>query len=597
MLYLHRRLLLVWTVLAVGFVGSFLSLPAAASRPNILWITCEDLSPHLGCYGDRFAHTPNLDRLARQGVRYTNAFAAASVCTPARSTLISGVYASSLGTQHLRAPQPLPPEVKPFTIYLRQAGYYCSNNVKEDYNYQSRIRFSQEQVDKLAASVGVTIRHDPAQVPLPPYYADTPTVRRDVARLYDLVTIMDAQVGQLLAQLEEDGLAEETIVFFYSDHGDGMPRHKRWIFTSGTRVPLLIRFPAKYRHLAPGPPGSSCDRLVSFVDFGPTVLSLAGVPIPEVMQGRAFLGAQAAEPREYVFAIRDRVDEVYETSRAVFDGRWQYIRNFTPHRPRMQFSTFSEITPTRQQLRRLAAEGKLSGGSAWLMAESKPAEELYDTRSDPHQMRNLAERPEYREQLERLRRVLYDWMLRTRDTGLLPEADMHRRSLPDCPYTMARDPQRYPLEQILEVADLVGRGLSCRLRLLEAMESGDPAIRFWGATGLLALGPQHLDEQSRACLERALGDQSPSVQIVAAEALCRCGQCGKSLAVLVELLDHDDPRVRLAAASTLAAVSPKVSLPVAKLKQVIDRHGQKGDFPMYIRWALQRALELQQSSN
>ncbi len=600
----------------------------AASHPNILWITCEDLSPHLGCYGDRFAHTPNLDRFARQAVRYTRAFAMASVCTPARSTLITGVYASSLGTQNLRAPEPLPPEVLPFTVYLREAGYYCSNNVKEDYNFpkppgtwdessntahwrkrpgkqpffsvfnlmtthQSRIRFPQEKVDALARSVGVSVRHDPARVPLPPYYPDTPVVRRDVARLYDLVSIMDAQVEQLLQQLEEDGLADETIVFFYSDHGDGMPRGKRWILDSGTRVPLLIRFPEKYRHLAPSPPGTTCSRLVSFVDFAPTVLSLAGIPIPSTMQGRAFLGPQSAEPRQYVFAIRDRVDEVYEVSRAVRDSRWRYVRNFMPHRPRMQYSTYSEMTATRQELRRLAAEGKLTGPAAELLRGTKPAEELYDTQNDPFEVHNLARVPEYRGHLERLRGVLHQWMVDTRDTGLLPEADMHRRARGRSPYIMARDRKRYPLEQILEVAELVGAGSACRTRLLEAADRSDPAIRFWAVTGLMASGLDSASEESFQCFERALADESPNVRIVAAEALCRCGRREQSLPVLLELLDDDDPRVRLAAASTLAAIADRVPLPVATLKQVIARHQQRGDFPMYIRWALERALAQQ----
>lgn len=597
----------------------------AASRPNILWITCEDLSPHLGCYGDRFAHTPNLDRFAEQAVRYTHAFATASVCTPARSTLITGLYASSLGTQHLRGPQPLPPEVLPFTIYLRQAGYYCSNNVKEDYNFpkppgtwdessttahwrrrapeqpffsvfnlmtthQSRIRFPQEQIDALARSVGVTERCDPAAVPLPPYYPDTPVVRRDVARLYDLVSIMDAEVGQLLHQLAEDGLAEETIVFFYSDHGDGMPRGKRWIFDSGTRVPLLIRFPAKYQHLAPGPPGSTCDRLVSFVDFAPTVLSLAEVSIPKVMQGRAFLGRQSGEPAQYVFAISDRVDEVYETSRSVRDRRWRYIRNFTPHKPRMQYSTFSEITPTRQELRRLAAEGQLAGPTAWLMAPSKPAEELYDTQTDPHEIHNLASLPEYREPLERLRAVLHKWMLETRDTGLLPEADMHRRAAGGSPYTMAQDPLRYPLERILQAAELVGRGPAHRAMLFEMVSSDEPAIRFWAITGIEALGAEAVDAETLACLERALADQSPCVQIAAAEALCRCGRHEQPLRVLLELLAHADPPVRLAAASAISAVADQVPLPGEAIERAIAQHNEESDFPMYIRWALQRAL-------
>jgi len=326
--------------------------PPEQPRPNILWITCEDISPHLGCYDDAYAITPNLDRMAREGVRYTRAFATASVCTPARSCLITGVFASSLGTEHLRGPQPLPKTIRCFTEYLRRSGYYCSNNVKEDYNFitppgawdessntahwrkrkpgqpffsvfnftcthQGQIRYSKEQFARLNAELPPQRRHDPARAPLPPYYPDTPEVRRNVAQLYAQISRMDQQVGELLEQLDNDGLAGQTIVFFYSDHGTGLPRHKRWLHDSGIRVPLIIRFPEKYRHLAPAAPGSRIDRLVSFVDFAPTVLSLAELKIPDWMQGRAFLGKQAGRARQYVFAIRDRVDEVYDFSRTV----------------------------------------------------------------------------------------------------------------------------------------------------------------------------------------------------------------------------------------------------------------------------------------
>ena len=594
----------------------------AAERPNILWITCEDLDPHLGCYGDAFAHTPNLDRLAEQSVRYTQAFAPASVCTPARSTLITGVYASSLGTEHLRGPAPLPRGVRPFTMELREAGYYCTNNVKEDYNFpkpegtwdessgtahwrgdksgrpffsvfnlmtthQSRIRFSQQQVDELKAKHHVSRRHDPAEVPLPPYYPDTPTVRRDVARLYDLVEIMDAQVGELLEQLDEDGLAEQTIVFFYSDHGNGMPRHKRWLFDSGTRVPMIVRCPEKYRDLAPGRNGTTTDRLVSFVDFAPTVLSLAGIDIPASMQGSAFLGKQSAKRREYVFGIRDRVDEVLEFSRTVRDHRWRYVRNFMPHKARMQYSTFSEITPTRKELRRLAAEGQLDGPAADLMSPTKPAEELYNTQTDPHEIRNLANSPEHQRTLARLRGELHRWMLRTRDTGLLPEADMHRRARFGSPYEMARHAEAYPMQRILDAAELIGRGPEHREKLIGLLDDKDTAVRYWAATGLLALGDE---ADAVKPLTDKLADPAPNVRFVAAEALCKVGHAEKAIPVLIEGLGHTDARVRLAAAIALATSPEHARGAVDKIREAIARHQGKGDYAMFIRWSLEETL-------
>ncbi|MFH1266485.1 MAG: sulfatase-like hydrolase/transferase [Planctomycetota bacterium] len=616
----------VWCLFCLCFLcfSPLSDTAAAAERPSILWITAEDISPHLGCYGDSYADTPNLDRLARESVCYTHAFAPASVCTPARSTLITGVMASSLGTQHLRGPVPLPPEVRPFTALLRQAGYYCTNNVKEDYNFpkpdgtwdesskqahwrsrkpgqpffavfnfmtthQSRIRFSPPEFDALARASGARPRHDPAQAPLPPYYPDTPVVRRDVARLYDLITIMDSQAGTLLRQLDADGLADDTIVFFYSDHGDGMPRHKRWIYDSGTRVPLIIHFPKKYRHLAPTPPGGTCDRMVSFVDFAPTVLSLLGLEIPEAMQGTAFLGPAAGKPREYVVAIRDRVDEVYDVARTVRDHRYRYIRNFMPHKPRMQYSTFSEQTQTRQELRRLSASGQLAGPAADLMSPSRPAEELYDTEADPYEVRNLVDSPEHQAVLKRLRDELRAWILTTRDTAFLPEAQMHRRAGGCSPYTMARRVDAYPLESILATAELVGRGPRHCAALVDRLGAAEASVRFWAATGLRVLDVRG-DHQALESLERLLGDPEPSVRLAAAEALCAAGRPRAAVPVVAACLKDTDPRVRVHATITVMEMGEAARPLIADMKQTIAADSRPGEYLLFIRWGLAHAL-------
>jgi len=390
--------------------------------PNILWITCEDTSVALGCYGDKYAKTPNLDRLASDGVRYTNMYATAPVCSPARSSIITGVYAPSLGTQHLRSIVQRPEDICCYTEYLRQSGYYCTNNLKQDYQFktpdgawdessknahwrkrpdgkpffsvfnfvtthQSRTRYTGEKLKEVNASLPKKLRHDPSEAPLPPYYPDTKLVRENVAAHYTQVTLMDQAVGKILDDLEKDGLSEETIVFFYSDHGSGLPRGKRWLHDNGIHVPFIIRCPKQYRHLIPGRPGSRSDRLVSFVDLAPTMMSLIGLAIPDYMQGKAFAGEEPGEPREVVFAARDRVDEVILCSRTVHDGNFQYIRNFHPHRPRMPLSRYSEPTPIRAEIRRLNAEGVLKGDQAWLAQETAPAEELYCLSTDPHEMR------------------------------------------------------------------------------------------------------------------------------------------------------------------------------------------------------------------
>ncbi|MHC4310505.1 MAG: sulfatase family protein, partial [Planctomycetota bacterium] len=454
---------------------------ASPDMPNILWITCEDINPYLGCYGDTYTITPNLDKFAAEGLLYTNAYATAPVCAPARSCLVTGVYATSLGTQHLRSDVKLPKQVKCFPEYLRSAGYYCSNNYKKDYNFtdinvwdesgktahwrkrrpgqpffsvfnftsthQGQINGSDEEFfTKYRSKLKPEELHDPAKVPLPPYYPDTPIVRKIWTRYYDLITYMDKQVGDVLGQLKDDGLADNTIVFFFADHGLGVPRHKRTLYDSGLHVPLMIRFPARYQNLAPLKAGRKIDRLVSFVDFAPTVLSLAGLPKPSYMQGRAFLGGSAGPAREYIFGAASRVDEVYELSRCVRDKRYKYIRNYMPHLPYVQLSEYPDRADIMKELRRVVKEGGLTDTQKLFWQPTKPVEELYDTQADPHEINNLADSARYRHILERMRKVHRKWMFETRDTGLLPEGLMHILADGSTPYEIAQpSPKKYCL--------------------------------------------------------------------------------------------------------------------------------------------------------
>jgi uncharacterized sulfatase len=593
-----------------------------ADRPNILWITCEDISPHLGCYGDPYAITPALDKLASEGILYRNAFSTASVCTPARSSIITGVFASSLGTQHLRGKVPLSRSIRCFTEYLREAGYYCSNNSKEDYNFQtpadawdessktahwrnkepgqpffsvfnftlthqSQTRYPKEKLDEVNQTLNPEERHDPEKVPVPPYYPNTPLVRQNIAALYTQITLMDKKVADILDQLEEDGLAGNTIVFFYSDHGDGLPRGKRWIHDSGSRVPLIIRFPEKYRRLAPGRPGSVNDELVSFIDFAPTILSLISQDVPAYMQGEIFIGSKANKNRPTVFAIRDRVDEVLEFSRSIRDSRYHYIRNFYPHRPRMQQSTYSEPTPIRQELRRMYAEGILKGDEGWLMNPVKPAEELYDTHQDPHELYNLAGDPEYLDRVSDMRKKMYEWMIETRDLSLLSESEMHRRMDGRSPYDI--DPAEFPVERILQVADLVGRGPDKTDDLLKALNDRDPAVRYWAAVGLAALGGEAKPGKDQLII--ALKDESPAVRFAAAEALANIGHNGEEIEILSEGLKHDDLRVRLEAAQVLFVLGEKSRPATEELKNTLKDPGEWGTFGWYMKDAAKNLLD------
>ena len=441
--------------LAVSLVSG--GFAQAARRWNILWITSEDTSPDLGCYGDAYARTPNLDRLAAEGARFTNACSVAGVCAPSRSGIITAMHPTSIGTHHMRSKGVPPPYVKCFPEYLRAAGYYCTNNSKTDYNFDAPLtawdessgrahwrnrekhqpffsvfnivtshesRIWQENYAEAAKSLRPEERHDPLKAVLPPYYPDTKVVRRAWANYYDVVTAMDKQAGALLKQLEEDGLAGNTVVFYYGDHGRGLARAKRWIYDSGIRIPLLIRWPGKL------PPRSLKDDLVSAIDFGPTVLSIAGVRPPEHMQGSAFLGDHAAPARQYVYAARDRMDETYDIIRCVRDKRFKYIRNFKPGRPYAQHIITAERSELLQDWRRANKARELQGPQRAFFLPEKPPEELYDLASDPHEVDNLAGSPGLQPVLKRMRAAQQKWMEDTKDLGLIAEEELEERMRP-----------------------------------------------------------------------------------------------------------------------------------------------------------------------
>ncbi len=449
--------------------------------PNILWISTEDINPDLGCYGDSYAVTPNIDKLAAQGVRYTNVYSHAGVCAPTRSGIITGMYPTTIGTHHMRCKGVPPAYVKCFSEYLRAAGYYCTNNVKTDYQFdpppsawdqnsnkahwrnrgkdqpffaifnftvshESQIRNRTEGMLKRLNALAPHERHDPDKAVLPPYYPDTPLVRQDWAQYYDIITLTDKLVANVIKELDDDGLAEDTIVWFWGDHGRGLPRAKRWIYDSGLRVPLIIHVPEKWLKLAmpDNPdavkPGTVNDDLIAFIDFAPTMLSLAGIKIPNYIQGKAFLGSQKAKPREYIFAARDRMDEAYDLIRAVRDKRYKYIRNYMWYLTRGQDIDYMNQMPTIQEMRRLNAEGKLEGPQKQYFEPIKPIEELYDTATDPHEVKNLAGDPKYKDVLRRMRVIHAKWVRETGDIGLIPEPEFDEMKRPGGVYQKTAEP-------------------------------------------------------------------------------------------------------------------------------------------------------------
>jgi N-sulfoglucosamine sulfohydrolase len=430
---------------------------AAADLPNILWVSIEDTGPEVTPYGDRHARTPSLDKLAAEGVTFLNAFAHAPVCAVARSGIITGVYPTSIGTHNMRSRMVPPPHIRAFPEYLRAKGYYTTNNSKTDYNFfppvtawdeSSKTAHWKNRPDKnqpffavfnLNSSHESAIRrqmakrekdpsakiHDANKMVLPPYYPDTPKVREAWAAYYDVVTITDRTVGELIAELDEAGLRENTLVIFWGDHGVGLARGKRWLYDSGVKVPIIARWPGKVE------PGSVRDDFVQFLDFPPTMLAVAGVDKPEYMHGRVILGERTEPAPERLYFARDRMDEKYDMIRAVRDHRHKYIRNFESHKPWVQFMRTPSQGPIYQELGRLKEEGKLDQLTGLFMADTKSLEELYDTVVDPYEMHNLAGDPDYHQTLTTMRVQLTDWMKATNDHGLIPEPETYRRMYPD----------------------------------------------------------------------------------------------------------------------------------------------------------------------
>lgn len=536
----------------------------AAELPNILWITSEDNGPHLGCYGDTYAVTPNLDGLAAKGVIYLNAWSNAPVCAPARTTIITGVYPTATGSQHMRSDMRLPSYMKMFPQYLRELGYYCTNNSKEDYNvekpgtvwdessrtahwknrrpgqpffavfnytisHESQIRNEIADKDRI---------HDPSKVRVPAYHPDTPEVRKDWAQYYDRLTMMDARVGNCLKELEAAGLMDETIIFYYGDHGSGMPRSKRWPYNSGLNVPLIVYVPEKWRHLAPTDysVGGKSDQLVGFIDLAPTVLSLADIQPPAWMQGHAFMGNYRDDPQPYLFGFRGRMDERYDMVRSVRDQSFIYIRNYHPHRIYGQYVDYMFQTPTTRVWKELYDAGKLRPPQTCFW-ETKPPEELYDLRNDPDEVANLAGSPDQRETLERFRAALRDHAAKIRDVGFLPESEIHSRSADSTPYDMGHDDFRYPFQEIKNVAERVSSLKEITPEMFATwMKHEDSAVRYWAAMGILMRGESAV-EKNHAAAREALADESSAVRIVAAEALGRFGDESDLKRALPVLLD------------------------------------------------------------
>lgn len=570
---------------------------AIGKQPNILWITSEDNGPQLGCYGDEYANTPNIDALAQRSLRYHRCWSNAPVCAPARTTIISGMYATSLGGHHMRSGVRLPATFATYPDILRKAGYYCTNNSKKDYNFatedggwhesgrKAHWRNRPKKDTPFFAIFNYTVsheskirtrphqlKHDPAAAPVPAYHPDTAEVRHDWAQYYDKMTEMDEQVGEILAEVEADGLSESTIIFYYGDHGSGMPRSKRWPFDSGLRVPLLLHVPAKFRHLAPTDYGSGkvTDRLVSFVDLGPTAISMAGLKPPTNMQGVPFAGKYNGTAKQYLFGYRGRMDERIDMVRTCTDGRFIYMRHFYPDRPYLKHVDYMFQTPTTRVWNEMYRAGDLNEAQAKFW-QDKPVEELFDLQADPDEINNLANSADYRKKTAELRNTLQNWMRETLDLGLLPEAEMHRLA-------GSQSPREYALTHrklFARLSDVAFRSMDpndgySTQELIKLSADPYSGIRFWAVRGLATRSNR--DTKRNKALMTASNDVSPSVAIAACDGLLSDESIStqrKAVERLIELADVNR-QGHFAAVAALNVLDMNASLTEAEIRQISE---------------------------
>jgi arylsulfatase A-like enzyme len=550
--------------------------PSQQELPNILWLVSEDNSPWLGCYGDEFATSPHLDQLAKEGFLYTHAYANAPVCAPSRNTIVTGVYASSSGNENMRSYYPKSDIIRLLPGYLKSKGYYCTNNAKKDYNignddpgvwdesskeghYKNRkpgqpffAVFNTAITHESCLhrpDTGQQLRHDPASVKLAPYHPDTKEMRRDYARFYDAIEDMDAWIGEKLKELDDLGLSENTIVIYYGDHGGILGRSKRFAYETGTRIPFIIRIPEKFKNLHPAAqPGSKVNRLISLVDLAPTMLSITGQPIPDYLQGHAFLGAKKTADPEYVHMFRGRMDERIDLSRAVGDQRYRYIRNYMPYRIYGQHLGYLWKAPSMQSWEQAYLQGKYNEVQSRFF-QTKPVEELYDTEHDPWEVNNLADDPAYKNVLLRMRNENNRWIKQTLDAGFIPEGLKEQISEKTTIYDYMRSGAQ-SIDQLIAVSNLANFATVKDVpKLVQYLSDKNNIIRYWAACGLLQLGDKA--KAAIPALKNTLMDATPDVAITAAEALYRLGDQKDALPVLFKELDDKRNMTRLHALNVI----------------------------------------------
>lgn len=582
--YIHKLPLLVFLLSTVAAFGQ--------SRPNILWITIEDTSPHfIGCYGNADARTPNIDRLAKEGVRFSNAFSTNTVCSPSRTSIITGVRTYENGTGHHRSKYPLPDFMHGFPYYLQQAGYYTTNNVKTDYNitneknyiqkawnessdnagwwhrksgqpffavfnymdsHQSRTmtdtyeKYTQEVLDELPTADRIGDNN----FKMPPFFRDSPEMRKQFARVYNSLKLTDNKIGELLKRLDKDHLTDSTIIFFYGDHGEGIPKGKTNGINLGYRVPFVIWFPPMYKHLSPWGTGVVSDELIDFEDLAPTLINMAGGTVPNYMKGRTLMGSKRSKPVPFLTLSSDRSDNGIDIVRSITDGRYMYSRNYMPFMPQARYINYMEISEMKQQMRKDLAAGKLNTYQKQLF-EPRPAEFLFDTQNDPWELHNLATDPKYQSVLIKMRSQLEQCILKSRDVMFLPEYEIAEISRTTTAYEYRLNDADYPIKEIYHAAGLSGlRSKAIAEKQLTLLSSKNNIVRYWAAVGLRSQDEAVLKPYKNQLL-KATGDNYAPVSITASAIVYELFNDNHATEQLKKYIAANNPHLALMAINYL----------------------------------------------
>jgi len=548
----HKTLLLSTSAMAL-----LVNAQTKEIKPNILWVTIEDTSPQfIGCYGNKNAHTPVIDSLAKDGVRFSNAFACGTVSSASRSCIITGVKTYELGTGNHRSEYPIPEFIKGFPYFLQKAGYFTSNNSKTDYNVANANEFTAEAWNESSNTAGwwnrkpgqpffavfnfldshqsrtMTMPYDwyeknvleklplnerisDNQFEMPPIYKDSPEMRKQFARVYNSIKLTDNEIGELLNKLNKDHLRDSTIIFFYADHGEGEPRGKTNGINLGYRVPFVIWFPEMYKNLSPwGAGGVVTDELIDFEDLAPSMISLAGGNVPNYQTGRVWLGKNRSKPTNHLNLSEDRSDNGIDVVRSVTNGKYMYSRNFMPFMPELRDIHYMEISEIKKIMRKDLSENKLNSLQKSLF-EDRPVEFLFDIENDSWETINLANDPKYKTVLETMRNQLKAEIYKSRDIMLLPEYEIALISKTTTPYEFRMNTKKYPLEEIYNAASLSGfRGKETTAKQVRLLKNSDNIVRYWAMIGLRAQNSIDLKPYSKTII-KTMNDNYPPVAITA----------------------------------------------------------------------------------